>query len=101
VRTDGTLGVGGIEWELVQGFLAGKNVTVARTLLEPTSAPWVEHEERRLALRRVDAKANATRKRAARPERGIDAVPFDPAEALLDEASGRTPYHRRDDEGDR
>jgi hypothetical protein len=101
VRTDGTLSVGGAVWELVQGFLAGKNVTVARTLLEPTTAPWVEHEEQRLVLRRVDARANATQKRAARPERGIDAVPFDPAAALLDEATGRAPYHREDDEGDR
>jgi transposase InsO family protein len=100
VRKDGTLSVGGVEWELAHGYLAGKRVTVARSLLEPSEAPWVEHEDRRLALGRLDPKANATRKRPKpnNARRGVDAVPFDPAEAMLDEATGRTPYHEREDD---
>ena len=100
VRKDGTVSVGGVEWELTQGFLAGRKVTVARSLLEPASAPWVEHEQQRLPLRRLDPKANGKRRRPVpkRTRRGIDAVPFHPADAILDDALGRTPRH---EEGDR
>lgn len=103
VRKDGTLSVGGVDWELSQGFVAGRLVTVARSLLEPTSAPWVEHEGRHLALVRVDPKANATRRRTQdkRPRRGIDAISFHPADALLDDAVGRTPRHERDEDDGR
>jgi putative transposase len=94
VRKDGTLSVGGVEWELEQGYLAGKLVTVGRSLLDSQRAPWVEHEGRTLALRPVDAKRNGKQRRQpldAEP-RGID-VPFRPADALLDEATGRGPRH--------
>lgn len=99
VRSDGTLSVGGVEWELEQGFLSGKVVTVARSLLDAERAPWVEHEGRTLALRRVDAKANAKRRRThdERVKSGID-VPFDPADALLDDAVGRKPRRGEEDE---
>lgn len=99
VLSDGTLSVGGVTWELTQSYLAAKLVTVARSLLEPDEAPWVEHEGKRLDLCRVDPKANASRKRnhTKRMRTGIDAVPFEPAEALLDEATGRAPYHLRGD----
>jgi hypothetical protein len=92
VRRDGTLELGGVTWETTIGFLAGRNVVVGRSLLDPTSAPWLEHEEQRFALHRVDPVANAKRTRtpvsAHRPKRGID-VPFDPTSALLDAMLGR------------
>ncbi len=91
VRGDGTISVGGIDWELAHSFLAGRNVTVARSLLDATTAPWVEHEDKRLELGLVDPKANAKGKRPKRTPRGIDAVPFAPADALLNKALGRTP----------
>jgi hypothetical protein len=93
VRKDTTLSVAGTDWELDQGFLAGRVVTVARCLVDPAEAPWVEHEDHRYVLRRVDAKANATRARPPRrthtapPPRAR--VPFDPAGALLDRARAR------------
>jgi putative transposase len=91
VRTDGTLSIGGVDWETEQGFLAGKSVTVARTLASPTERPWIEDDEATYALTRVDPKANATRgRRTFRPKPGIDAVAFDPAGAFLDSAVGRT-----------
>lgn len=92
VRRDGTLELGGVTWETTIGFLAGRNVVVGRSLLDPTSAPWIEHEEQRFALHRVDPVANAKRTRtpisAHRAKRGID-VPFDPTSALLDAMLGR------------
>jgi hypothetical protein len=83
IRGDGTLEVAGVDFELEEGFLAGKRIVVARSLLNPTEPPWVEHEEQRLPLRRVDPVANSRRKRSKRAKRGIDAIDFDPPGALL------------------
>jgi putative transposase len=92
VRRDGTLEVGGVTFETRTGFLAGRVVVVGRSLLDPTSDPWIEHEEQRYVLGRVDAEENARRKQtgpaANRTQRGID-VPFDPAAAMLDALVGR------------
>jgi transposase InsO family protein len=89
VRRDGTLQVAGTDFELLEGYLAGRVVIVARSLLDPTRPPWVEHEQQRLPLRPVDPQANARRK-DHRARKGIDAVAFDPAGALLDRVVGRT-----------
>jgi transposase InsO family protein len=90
VRRDGTVSIGGVDWECDAGFLAGRLVTIARSLCEPTSPPWIEHEERRIALRPVDPLANARRAREPfRPKPGIDAVAFDPARVRLDAFLGR------------
>lgn len=88
VRRDATLSVAGTEFELEPAFLAGQIVTVARSLLDPTELPWVEHEEQRHVLQPVAPQKNATRKRP-KCRKGIDAVAFDPPGALLDEALGR------------
>jgi putative transposase len=94
VRRDTTVAVGGQDWELDQGFLAGRLVTVAYALLDPTDAPWVEHDGKRFALHPVDPLQNARRRRT-RPEPVPDAtaapVPFDPSGALLARAVGRRP----------
>jgi transposase InsO family protein len=98
IKRDGTLMVGGVVWEAEQGFLAGRNVTVARTLLEPNHAPRVEHDGKTYTLRAVDVVANAKRRRrkTAKPTPGIDAVLFDPAGALL-----RKVLHRKGEENER
>lgn len=90
IRRDGTVSVAGTEFELAHSYLAGRNVTVARSLLDPASAPWVEHEQQRLVLRPVDPVANGKRKKSHRPRTGLDAVPFDPPGALLDRVTGRS-----------
>ena len=64
VRADTTVSVGGRDWELDQGFLAGRVVTVGRSLLGGEA--WVEHEGQRLPLHPVDPKTNARRKRPPR-----------------------------------
>lgn len=89
IRRDGTLSIAGRDFELDQGFLTGRVVTIARTLLDPTKLPWVEHEEQRLALHPVDAQKNAQRGPSHRVKKGIDAVPFDPPGALLRAATGQ------------
>ncbi len=95
VRRDTTLSVVGQDYELDQGYLAGRIVTVARCLVDPKDAPWIEHEGKRLPLHPVDAVGNATRKRPRRrPADAVPAkhVPFDPPGALLDKAAGRKPH---------
>jgi hypothetical protein len=96
VRADTTVSVGGRDWELDQGYLAGRVITVGRSLLGGEA--WVEHEGQRLPLHLVDPKANARRKRPPRrpgAPAATTSTSFDPAGALLDRATGR----RR--EGDR
>jgi putative transposase len=85
VRTDGTIPIGGTDWEVEQGFLAGRKVTIARSLVD-NAPPWVEYENQRLALRHLDPIKNAKRGRKPAPKAkpGID-VPFDPPQALLDQ----------------
>jgi transposase InsO family protein len=94
VRTDGTVDVGGVTFETRAGFLAGKVVVVARSLLDVSSHPWIEHEDARYLLGPVNPEENARRKKegpmANRPRQGID-VPFDPPGALLDALLGRRP----------
>ncbi len=86
VRRDCTVSVAGRDFEVAQGYLAGRLVTIGRCLLDPTEAPWVEHEEQRLVLSPVDPTSNARRRRTAeRRRRGLDAVDFDPPGALLAE----------------
>jgi putative transposase len=90
VRRDTTVSVLGKDWELDQGFLTGRVVTLAYSLLD--GAPWIEHEGRRLDLHQVDPIANARRKRLPRRSGQPAATstrPFDPAQALLDAATGR------------
>jgi transposase InsO family protein len=92
VHTDGTLSIGGLAWEAEQGWMAGRVVTIARTLADVRTAPWIEHEDRRLPLSPVDPKANAHRRRDPhRPKRGIDAVDFDPNQIRLNKVLGRKP----------
>lgn len=88
VRRDGTLSVAGRDFELDHSYLAGRVVTVARSLLHRTERPWVEHDEQRLALRPVDAQANARRPRPRRDRTALDAVPFDPPSALVGRLRG-------------
>ena len=53
IRGDGTISIGGLDWESACGWLSRKRVLVGRSFADPTLAPWVEHEGKRLALTRV------------------------------------------------
>jgi putative transposase len=91
VRADCTLTIGNADWEVAEGFLAGRLLTVARTLADPQRPPWIEHDDRIYALRPVDAVANGRRRTRRKPKPGLDAVDFDPVGVLLDHAMGRLP----------
>ncbi len=98
IRRDSTVGVNGIDFEVDQGFLAGRTVTVARCLLDQPPVAWVEHQQKRYALNPVDPKANARRRRKKKtPTNDGDeptaAVAFEPSNALLDKTLGRKPAH--------
>jgi transposase InsO family protein len=85
VRGDTTISIDGIDWELDQGFLAGRVVTVGRNLVNPDDPPWVEYEGKRLELHRVDPLANARKKRLPKkppPSAPAAPVAFDPVGAL-------------------
>lgn len=91
VRRDNTLAMDGQDWETSLHFLAGRLVTVGRSLAEPDRAPWIEHEGRTYPLVPVDPVLNARRprSRASLDEPHSARVPFDPAGALLGQALGR------------
>jgi len=96
VRKDTTISVGGVDYQLDQGFLASRVVTVGYALVGDPS-PWVEHDGQRFIARPVDpvANARAPRTRLAEPrDPSRPPVPFDPPGALLDRAAGRPPRHR-------
>jgi putative transposase len=99
VRRDNTLAMDGQDWETSLHFLAGRLVTVARSLAEPDAPPWIEHEGKRFPLGPVDPIRNARR---ARSVSNLDAphparVPFDPPSALLDRALGRRPRDEKEE----
>ena len=98
VRRDTTIAIGGRDYELDQGFLAGRVVTAVWCMLDDPLKPWVEYQDKRYELRPVDVLANATRKRPPRtptPTPTSKTPPdFDPPRALLDELTGRSRKHQ-------
>jgi putative transposase len=94
VKRDGTVEIGGVLFETHAGFLAGRIVVVGRSLLDPATDPWIEHEGQRFALQRVDPVRNGRRRRPVRRDHrrgaGLD-LGFDPPGAALAAWLGRTP----------
>lgn len=92
VSKDGVLSVGGVLWEVDNGFLDGCKVTVARSLLTKNRPPWVEVEDAIYPLHPLDPIANGrqTRTPEKKASKVLD-VPFDPASAFLAELLGRAP----------
>lgn len=102
VRRDTTVSVGGKDYELDGGHLAGRLVFLCQCLVDLGEKPWAEFEGKRLELHPVDPVRNSRRKRPTRrPPEHDERVPthpvFDPPKALLDKAVGR----RRATGGDR
>ena len=93
VRADGTLSIGGQDWELEDGWLAGRKLTIARSFVDLQRPPWLEHEGKRLTLRLVDPVANGRRRRppTKRTRTGLDAVDFDPNCVRVEQMLGRKP----------
>jgi transposase InsO family protein len=85
VRRDTTVSIGGHIYELHQGFLAGRVVDVAYSLLDDPIAPVVEYEGRRYPLHALDPENNARIKRPLKNPAHDPAkapVAFDPSRTL-------------------
>lgn len=100
VRRDTTVRIGGKDYELDGGHLAGRIVNLCRCLVDLEELPWVEFEGKRLEVHPVDPVKNSRRKRPLRRKPHHDeSVPrhpaFDPPKALLDRALGRRPRGER------
>jgi transposase InsO family protein len=88
VSPDNLVRIDGKAWEVDQGFLAGKTVTIVRSWLTPNVPPAVELEGKLLPLHPVDPIHNGKRKRPAlhAPEPQKPARPgtaFNPVGTLL------------------
>lgn len=101
VRRDTTLSVAGHTFQLDQGFLAGRVVTIAYCVLDEPPAPVVEEGETRYDLHPVDPVANAHRRRPPRhpttPSTPAAPTGFNPPQTLLDVAVGRLPRGEQED----
>ena len=91
VSRDGVISVGGVLWEVEASFLANRKVTVARSLLSKKRPPWIEADDTTYSVRLLDPVANGKCTRHPKKPKLIDAIPFDPATALLHELTGRNP----------
>jgi transposase InsO family protein len=96
VRKDGTVDLDGRVWQLDQGFLAGRVVTVVAAHAGLAGEPVALHDGHRYPLRPADPVAASRTRRTRRGEAPPPSIPFDPAGALLDKAAGRRPRHRKD-----
>ena len=101
VRRDTTVSAAGSVYELDQGFLVGRVVTIGHCVLDSPPEPWLELDGKRLAIHPVDPVRNARRRRPPRrpgkSTAGQPKVAFSPSDALLDRAVGRKPHSREDD----
>lgn len=82
VRRDMTLSIEGRQYEVLQGYLSGRIVTIAYSLLDDPIAPFVEEEGRLHPLHLVDPIINGAIKRPPRrPEAETPKTPvvFDPS----------------------
>lgn len=85
IRRDTTLSVDGETYEIDQGYLAGRTVTVGFCWLDSPRRPWVEVDGHRFPCHVVDPERNAHRPRPPRREAHSEPttrIPFDPSNAL-------------------
>jgi transposase InsO family protein len=95
VRKDTTVPIDGKDYELDQGHLTGRIVTLCRSLADLSLPPWVEFEGQRFEVHPVDPVKNSRRRRPRRKPEADESTPrhpaFDPPKALLDKATGKKP----------
>jgi hypothetical protein len=93
VRRDTTVSIDGQDYELDQGYLAGRLVVLCRSLADLSTPPWVEFEGKRFEVHPVDPVKNSQRRRPRRRPELDETTPhhpaFDPPKALLDRAVGK------------
>jgi len=87
VRRDTTVSVGGVDYEVPLGYLAGNLVTIATSLFDGKQ-PVLEIDNKRIPLHVVDPVKNAKKGRPPRriaPDRPDHPVDFDPGRTLTTE----------------
>jgi len=89
VRKNGPVDVDGHVWQLDQGFLAGRVITVVAAHAGLAGEPVALHDGHRYPLRPAEPVAASRTRRMRRGEAPPPTMPFDPAGALLDTAAGR------------
>ena len=85
IRRDTTLSVDGETYEIDQGYLAGRTVTVGYCWLDSPRRPWIEIDGQRFDCHVVDPERNAHRERPPRREASAEPtapVCFDPSVAF-------------------
>jgi len=85
IRRDTTLSVDGETYEIDQGYLAGRTITVGYCWLDSPRRPWIEVDGQRFDCHRVDPERNAHRERPPRrqgPAEPTTPVAFDPSIAF-------------------
>jgi transposase InsO family protein len=85
IRRDTTLAVDGETYEIDQGYLAGRTVTVGYCWLDSPRRPWIEADGQTFPCHVVDPVRNAHRPRPPRrpiPSEPSSHVSFDPSVAL-------------------
>jgi transposase InsO family protein len=88
VRKDSTLSLGGVDYEVPLGFLAGQIVTLATSLFD-SKMPALDYDNKRIPLLLVDPVGNSKKRRPPRHPAPIGPnrpVVFDPSLALTADA---------------
>jgi len=90
VSKDCVLSIGGRQFEVRQGFLAGRLVDISYSLIDGVTEAVVEHDGRRFELAPLEPRANATLRRPQihehqKPNAPVDFRPGDPCAPPPDE----------------
>jgi transposase InsO family protein len=99
VRRDSIVSVGGTEYEVPLGYLAGQVVTIATSFFDDKQ-PVIELDGKRIVLHPVDPVGNGSRRRPPRrpvPDKPARPVDFDPGKTLV-LADPSTPSHEEVDD---
>ncbi len=101
VRRDSTVSLGGTEYEVPLGYLAGQLVTIATSFFDDKE-PVLELDGQRIVLHPVDPVGNGHRRRPLRrpvPDKPTRPVDFDPGKTLaLAAPASLAPHEEVDDE---
>lgn len=89
IRKDGTISVEGREWEVVEGFLAGRKLDVRYSVFDPDEPPVVLYDGREFRTQAIDAVRNGHTVQKRHTQERYSAS-INPADVALDSVLCRT-----------
>lgn len=89
IRKDGTISVEGREWEVVEGFLAGRKLDVRYSIFTPDEPPTILYDGREFRTQAIDAVRNGRDTKKA-PTQARKSAGINPADVALDSVLCRT-----------